>query len=1582
MRALPAPHDDILERFLPSVAAWFRQRYGEPTPPQVLGWPAIAKGQHTLILSPTGSGKTLAAFLWGINQVASNLLANPDMEGVQILYISPLKALNNDIARNLREPLRGIRDMARALGHELPAIRTAVRTGDTPASDRRKMVTQPPQILITTPESLYLLLTSPRARDMLRTVHAVIVDEIHTLCGNKRGVHLGLSLERLGRLTDVPFQRIGLSATQKPLDEVARFLVGQDWEEDSEGGEQLASRPVTIVDAGAQKDLDIQVVTVVPDLRKLLAGSIWPSLIPDLLTRIRQHRTTLVFTNSRRGAERAADRLNEQYALEEEEVVAPGSPNALLEKGTPRGEGMFGTGRTEGPFRAHHGSVSREVRHELEHALKEGKLPALIATSSLELGIDIGTVDLVLQLQSPRSVSRGLQRVGRSGHLVGQTSVGRIYATYREDLLDAAVVAHGMLAGDIEPTYTPSKCLDVLAQQIVAMVSVENWPVEELYRLVCQAYGYQELTREAFDTVLKMLSGGYPSEQFTELRPRLVWDRVNQMLYPLPGASLLAIRNGGTITDQGQFRVYLPDGKTLLGTLDEEFVFETQVGDVFTLGTGSWRVTNISEDRLTVIDAAGSMPRMPFWHGDAPRRDYYMGQRLGAFRRELAQRVSVLGEAPASPEGEWPTETAPLVVWLRDEYMLDESSARNAIIYAAQQVGVLGAMSSDDTVIVELFTDALGDQRMAVHSCFGGRVNSAWGLALAHAIRDDYGLEVETQVNDDGILFRLLEGNREPPSELIAKLGPDEARERLLLELPNSAVFGAHFRMNAARALLLPSVRGASRRTPFWLQRLRARDLLRAARGYDDFPIVAETYRDCLRDVLDLESLLEVLGRIQRGEIRVVVAETLVPSPLAGGLLFDFAAINLYEGDTPKELRQMQALAVNRELLSQLLDEGLLPDLLRPEAIQAVTAELQHLADGFRARSADELDAILRDLGDLTSDEAAARSLGDGRAWLLQLAAQGRVLQVPIPTADGAETRWLAAEMYALYRDAWSLPAEAPIALPPELLQGRRDRREAQEIILRRMFRTHGPLKRSDLLARYACNGAWLDAALEQMAVEGRVVTGYLSPGAAEREWCDRQVLERLHRRTLAVLRKEVQPVSLPALVDFCLRWHGLHPLHCLQGDDALWNAITKLRGMVLPAEVWERDVLTLRLGDAAEARLDGLLADGRLVWLGQGADAQHLNVRLIERGTAGVYEQAAEDEVELAADAQRVLDFLRAEGDSYARDLTAALGLGRVQAEQALVELALAGLATSDRYEDARAIVANAGQFTNRATGLQSALADDLAAWRAERPRTEPRLPARQGWLAEYQRQATGDASEAREQPTGVLAGRWGRVDRYTIRGPQRTASEIAEHQVRQLLWRYGVLTFDLLTHEQGKLPWSDLYRQLQTLEMRGQVRRGYFVTGLRGIQYALPEAVNSLREWTQPGAPGGGELALVNAMDPAYLYAALEAEQASVLRCARLPSNYVVLQDGVPVLLYEHGGRRWRSLPQCAPAIIARAVALCREHLTAGGGLCARPRRVLVELWDEAPPAGAAAEGLLAELGFRREGSAMLWDGLGAKR
>lgn len=1581
--------DELLDAMLPPVRRWFRRRYGSPTQPQSLGWPPIQRGEHTLILAPTGSGKTLAAFLWGINRIFAQLLAEPKLPGVRLLYVSPLKALNNDIARNLEEPLAGIREVASELGMALPELRTAVRTGDTTSAERQRMVRKPPHILITTPESLYLILTSPSARDMLGQVESVIVDEIHTLCGNKRGVHLALSLERLAALAGRRVQRIGLSATQRPLDEVARFLGGQEWRQTEDGERELVSRPVTIVDAGVQKPLDLKIVTVVPDLRRLPGGSIWPALIPQMLDEIRQRDTSLVFTNSRRAAERAADRLNEQFALEDAEEVAPGSAEGLLVDGVPKGQGMMGTGRVGGPFRAHHGSVSREVRFELEQDLKEGELAALIATSSLELGIDIGSVEAVLQLQSPRSIARGLQRVGRSGHLVGQTSVGRIYATHREDLLDAAAVAHGMLTGDIEPTYTPQNCLDVLAQQIVAMVAVEPRPVEAVYDLVRQAAGYRSLGRAAFGAVLKMISGGYATDAYKGLRPCIAWDRVNDRLLPLPGSRLLAIRNGGTIPDRGEFRVYLPDGRTNLGNLDEEFVFETRVGDVFTLGSSTWRVMDIDEDRMVVADAAGATPRMPFWRGELPKRDYHMGQRLGAFRRELAERAAALPWAPEDPTAAWPPEAEPLFAWLAQEYAMDENSARNAAAYVRRQLDAIGAISTDRTIVVERFADALGDQRLVIHSCFGARVNSVWAIALTHALRERLGTTVEVQVNDDAILFRLVEGEREPPMDLICAMGAEEARERVLQELPNSAVFGAQFRMNAARALILPRVRGAGRRTPFWLQRLRAKDLLAMAKGWDDFPLIAETYRDCLRDVLDVEHLGVVLEGIAAGEIRVWDVETLTPSPVAAGLLLQFAGIYLYEGDAPKLERQIQALSLNRELLSELLDDGTLPDLLRPEALAEVSAQLQHTAEGYQARTADELALLLRELGDLAVEELQARSLGDVRPWLLRLAGEGRALQVPIPTAHGPVERWISAEDYGRYRDALGLAEDPPIALPDELLQTRQAPEAARLALLRRLLRTHGPLARAAIEERYAFGAPWPEDALERLAEEGRVVSGKLSPGSVETEWCDRQVVERLHRQTLSLLRHEIRPVELPAYADFLVRWQGLHPLHHYAGD-GLEDALDQLAGVALPGEVWERDALPLRVADYDPRRLDTLCRQGDLVWVAGGADAQHMTVRLIWAGEGAALGLAEPEEAlleELGPEATRIHAFLRAEGAIRQREMEQALGLERGRCEAALLELVLAGLVTGEGLDALRALLAGS-LAASEPGGVNSSLDASLAEWRDRRRPTTLRRPSRAERTTGRRRVAE---RMGRPQRSATL---WALVHRYAVLGEPLPPMEQTLHQTRRLLLRYGILTRDLLEKEPDAPPWAALYPHLHRMEMRGELRRGYFVRGLAGLQFALPEAVERLRAWSRPEAEGRGALTLVNAVDPAVVYgptAVLDrlgdlasglpeglAPEANPYRFDRIPSNYVVLQNGAPILLYEHGGGRWCTLLGVDDEQAREAVSLCLAHLTRPGGLATRPTRVLVHTWNGGSPLEEPVQGLLAPLGFRREALALVWDGL----
>ncbi|MFN2230301.1 MAG: DEAD/DEAH box helicase, partial [Anaerolineae bacterium] len=1015
-----------LTSFLAPVRAWFEATFGQPTPPQAQGWPPIQRGEHTLILAPTGSGKTLAAFLWGIDALYRELAAlreetgeEDDASGVRLVYISPLKALNNDIYRNLRVPLAGIRRAATEMGDPLPQIRVAVRSGDTPQRDRRAMVREPPQILITTPESFYLMLTSPVARDMFRTVRTVIVDEIHTLAGNKRGVHLSLSLERLEHLAEGHVQRVGLSATIQPLEEVARFLGGSEWAEqgllpraEGEGEARvLQPRPVTVVDAAYEKALDLRVVSVLEDFRNMPGDSVWPSIIPRVLELIRQHHTTLVFVNSRRSAERTADRLNEQIAAEE-----AGQASGLLEGGVVVGTGLMaaGDGTHANPIGVHHGSVSKEARLDLERSLKAGELPALVGTSSLELGIDIGAVDLVIQLQSPKSVAQGLQRVGRSGHLVGQTSVGRIFPTHQEDTVEAATIAGGMLRGEVEPTYTPRHPLDVLAQQIVAMIAVETWDVDALFDLVRCAYSYESLTRRAYLTTLEMLAGRYPSQAYRELRARLSWDRVNHKLAALPGSRMLALINGGTIPDTGSFGAYLSDGKTKLGELDEEFVFETRVGDKLMLGSQVWRVIDMNDDRITVAEAPGAVPRMPFWRGDFPWRPYELGQRVGAFRRAVAERLeSIQRELGLADLGDIEAHRDSLPVqamldWLGENYALDCFSAWHIVTYLARQLDHTGAVSSDRTILVEAFEDALGDPRLVIHSPFGGRVNGPWGLALSEALRERLGIEAEVQTNDEGILFRLLDAEAAYPLDLVAEMGPQEARERILRELSNSAVFGARFRQNAQRALLLPSTR-RGKRTPFWLQRLRARDLLQVVRQFDDFPIVAETYRDCLEDVMDLPHLEEVLAGIVSGEIEVVIVESATPSPVAQSLLWDFINQYMYEWDTPKAERQLQMLAVNRDLLQDLLKDVALDQLLRPEAIEAVEGQLQHTAHYAWARGPEELAVLLQEMGDLSSSEIAARATVDPADWIARLGGEERIEQLAIPTASGTAYRWVPA---------------------------------------------------------------------------------------------------------------------------------------------------------------------------------------------------------------------------------------------------------------------------------------------------------------------------------------------------------------------------------------------------------------------------------------------------------------------------------------------------------------------------------------------------------------------------------------------
>jgi ATP-dependent Lhr-like helicase len=1580
---IQVPSEDSLAAFSLPARTWFAETFGQPTPPQAQGWPSIQGGGHTLILAPTGSGKTLAAFLWGIDQLCREWAERPAGEKaalpLRLVYISPLKALNNDIQRNLRVPLAGIRRQAQHSGLDFPSIEVAVRSGDTPQRERQAMLRTPPQILITTPESFYLLLTSPKAREMFRTVRTVIVDEIHTLAGNKRGVHLSLSLERLQHFAAQPIQRIGLSATIQPLDEVARFLGGSAWS--GEGtGRTLTPRPVTVVAAGYKKALDLQVETVVDDFRQLPGDSIWPAVMARLSHLIRQHQTTLIFANNRRLAERTADWLNEQLAAE-----AAGQASGLIEGGVARGIGMMAAGdRREGthsgPIRAHHGSMSKEARLELERDLKAGRLPALVGTSSLELGIDIGAVDLVVQLQSPKAVAQGLQRVGRSGHLVGQTSVGRIFPTHREDVMEAAAIAGGMLRGEVEPTYTPRNALDVLAQHIVAMVSVETWDLEALFDLVHGAYAYQDLSRRAFRAVVEMLAGRYANQAQRELRPRLAWDPVNHKLAALPGARLLALSNGGTITDRGSFGAYLGDGKTKLGELDEEFVYETRVGDSLMLGSQVWRVQEITDERIIVTEAPGTTPRMPFWRGDYPWRPYELGRKVGAFRRAVAERLQdmqarlELAEVSQIEDKREEPAVQALLAWLQENYALDVASAWHVLRYVAGQLDKAGAISSDRTVLVEVFDDALGDPRLVLHSPFGGRVNGSWGLALASLLREHSGINVEVQTNDDGILLRCPEAEAEFPLELVAGLGPAEARERILRELPGSAVFGAQFRQNAARALLLPGLRGG-KRTPFWLQRLRAKDLLDTVRHFDDFPVVAETYRDCLQDVLDLPHLEVVLSSIQKGEIQVVLVESLTPSPVAQSLLWDFISIYMYEWDTPRAERHLQTLAANRELLQDLLQDINLAELLRPEAIREVQGRLQHTVPAAQARSMEELAVLLQQAGDLTTVEMAQRATIEPSGWIAHLAGAGRLVELVIPTRHGPVRRWVAAEYAAEYRAAFRLTEMDQLTLSPD---------EARRRILERFLAQTGPVTLPAILARYAFPADWLQDELDRLVAARHLAHGHFTPGpttpAAADEFVERRTLEQIHRCTLSLLRREVQPVPFTVYADFLTRWQHLHPAERLTGPESLRQVLQQLRAAPVVGRVWERDVLPLRLAHYDPAELAGLCQSGELIWVGAGGlDPRRGRIRFLFRGEGSVFlEPAPQDVASLSEPGRAVYDFLKVEGAVFLADIQAALALTNDAAETALIELVMAGLVTNDSLEVMRHITqqSHTGPASERLpfSPLEADLAERLES-RARRWEGA-RRPSRAEYQAAKRRIRERLAHPAGESPRPPFSdGRWTLVHRFGVLGKVVSPEERAAQQTRQLLARYGVVTSASLDNEIGDWEWPLIYQRLQQLELRGEVRRGYFVQGLAGVQFALPEVVERLRVARSSVELGADEtLVVLNACDPANLYGPAfehnpQAATGEPLTFPRLPPTWLVQQRGLPLLLAGDTGANLTTIAGADEGLIRRALSALCEYLAGF------ERHVTVETWNGQPVLESLGRSLLEAAGFIRAYPRMTW-------
>ncbi|HUP47299.1 MAG TPA: crosslink repair DNA glycosylase YcaQ family protein [Thermoanaerobaculia bacterium] len=1451
-------------RFHPAVETWFSASFGAPTPAQELGWPSISRGASTLLCAPTGSGKTLAAFLWALNRLMFRPQP-PKEQRCRVIYVSPLKALAVDVERNLRAPLGGIAGVAASRGEVFTTPAIATRTGDTPQRERARFLRAPADILITTPESLYLLLTS-NAREMLRRVETVIIDEIHALVPNKRGAHLALSLERLNAIAGPPPQRIGLSATQHPLEEVAGFLGGCDViPSGSEESGRLGGatfRPVTIVDTGEKKKLVLRVEVPVEDMAPPgEAASIWPAIHPRLLELIRAHRSTLIFVNSRRLAERLAAALNDLAG----ETLA----------------------------RAHHGSIARAQRMEIEDDLKSGRLPALVATSSLELGIDMGTIDLVVQIEAPPSIASGMQRIGRAGHQVGAASEGLIFPKYRGDLIACAAVTDAMHRGSIEPTRYPRNALDVLSQQIVAMVAMDDWNAGDLFAAIRGAAPYAELGRASYEGVLDMLSGLYPSGEFAELRPRITWDRVTNALTAREGAKRVAILNGGTIPDRGLYGVFLAGAEKAqsarVGELDEEMVFESRPGETFLLGASTWRIEEITHDRVVVTPAPGEPGKMPFWRADAAERSVGFGREIGRLVREI--RAGGRDEA---------------VRRLTTRHGLDRPAAENFLRYLADQEEATGGVPDDRTIVIERVLDDLGDWRVCVLTPLGGRIHAPWSMAATAHVRSEMAIDVETLWSDDGFIVRFPDTERPPPVELVL-LDPAQVEQLVVRQLGASSMFAAKFRESAARALLLPRMR-ADGRTPLWQQRKRAYDLLQVAARFGSFPMILEAYRECLRDVFDVPALVQTLRGIRSREIRVVTADTPRPSPFAGSLLFRYVANFLYDGDAPLAERRAQALAIDQAQLRELLGEPELRELLDDDSLAAVERQLQHLDDRQKARSADAIHDLLLRLGDLTAGEIAARTARGGSGppapLLRQLAKARRIVELAV----AGEKRFIAVEDASRYRDALGVPLPAGIA--ERFLARVAD--AAGDLVLR-YARTHGPFTVAELARRYGLDVAVVTAALERFVERGRVVEGEFRPSGTQREFCESEVLRSIRRRSLAKLRKEVEPVDPTALGRLFTHWQGV--VKKRRGLEALLETIESLQGYPMAASIFEREILAARIEDYRPSDLDTLSAGGEIVWVGLeslGERDGRIALYLTEHLPVLHPSRAGED---TGAPPGRIIEFLRANGASFFAQIHAAIGGFENEVIDALWDLVWRGLVTNDTFHALRAF-------------------------------TRPRPPSRSGFRS---RRVTPPSTQ----------GRWSLVAVEVAGGTQRSTA-----LARQLLSRYGVVTREAAGAENIAGGFSAVYPVLKAMEEGGKVRRGYFVEGLGATQFAGAGALERLRSLRdEPDSP---ETVMVAATDPANPYGAmLKWPEGGGRAFSRSVGPRVIMVNGALACYVGRGEKQITVLlPEDEPArsTVGREVARMLASLVRGG----ERRALLITRVNDDPVARSAIAPFLIEEGF----------------
>ncbi|WP_022887012.1 Lhr family ATP-dependent helicase [Glaciibacter superstes] len=1539
---------EVLGRFSPATRAWFGEAFAAPTAVQLGAWDAISRGSHALVVAPTGSGKTLAAFLWAIDRLAASHVTDAAATATatpitKVLYISPLKALGVDVERNLQAPLVGITQAAHRLGSEPPHVSVGVRSGDTPSADRRSLVKTPPDILITTPESLFLMLTSA-ARESLRGVETVIIDEIHAVAATKRGAHLAVSLERLDALLATPAQRIGLSATVRPHSEVARFLGG--------------SAPVEIVAPDAQKRFDLRVVVPVEDMSQLGAappqegsaaastprtGSIWPHVEEAIVDQVLAHSSSIVFANSRRLAERLTARFNEIYA-ERMEAEAEGEPvasvavssdvsaGAVLEAGgsSPRrspAEIMGGSGQSEGAppllARAHHGSVSKEQRAMIEDDLKSGWLRCVVATSSLELGIDMGAVDLVVQVESPPSVASGLQRVGRAGHQVGEVSRGVIFPKHRADLIHSAVAAERMKAGLIESLAVPTNPLDILAQQTIATVALEPIDADEWFESVRRSAPFATLPRSAYEATLDLLAGRYPSDQFAELRPRILWDRENGTLTGRPGAQRLAVTSGGTIPDRGLFGVFMVGGDTAtgkrVGELDEEMVYESRVGDVFALGATSWRIQEITHDRVLVVPAFGQPGRLPFWKGDGLGRPAELGRAVGAFLREIGTAKPTEARARCAAGG------------------LDERATNNLLAFLDEQRAATRHLPTDSTLVVERFRDELGDWRVVLHSPFGMQVHAPWALAVGARVRERFGIDGACVASDDGIVVRIPDTESEPPGGELFVFDPDELEQLVTEEVGGSALFASRFRECAARALLLPRY-NPGKRSPLWQQRQKASQLLEVARVYPTFPIILETVRECLQDVYDLPALTDLARQIASRTVRLVDVTTDAASPFASTLLFGYVAAFMYEGDSPLAERRATALSLDAGLLADLLGRVELRELLDPGVLELTERELQRLADDRKARGLEGVADLLRTLGPQTVAEVSERlapvegATTDAQApehqalehqalehqalehqalehqaleHLTALVAARRAIRVSFAGHDW----WAAIEDASRLRDALGVPV--PLGISSVFTESVA---EPLGDLVSRYARTHGPFTATDVAERFGLGTSVALGALRRLADSRRVIEGEFRPHGAGAEWCDAEVLRRLRQRSLAALRHEVEPVDHATLGRFLPAWQ--HVGGRLRGLDGVASVIEQLEGARVPASAWESLILPARVSDYSSAMLDELTATGEVLWAGSGslsgstgsaARDGWISLHLAETAPLTL-------PVALGFDAtlmqQEVLATLGGGGGYFFRQLADAVGSqDDADLVLALWELVWAGLVNNDTFAPVRSLI----------SGGRSAHKPTRSAPRARmgRGRSLPRpsLPSRGG--------------------PPIVAGRWSIVP-LADESSTRRAHALGE----TLLERYGVVTRGAVTNEGVIGGFALVYRTLSGFEETGRARRGYFIEGLGAAQFATAGTIDRLRSYVSDGSnerAGAASIFTLAATDPANPYGAAlpwpALPEGTTHRPGRKAGALVVLVDGELALYIERGGKSMLAFTDAEDRLVGAARSLA--DIVTGGGV-----------------------------------------------